>query len=71
MDVGFERRAIRGYQVKQKPKFYGTSWYRVLAPDRSLWCETSNEEEARDSMRPGDILQKLYKAELMEWRVIR
>lgn len=31
-------------------------WWSVWAPDGSLWCETSNEQEARDAMRPGDRL---------------
>lgn len=31
-------------------------WWSVFAPDGSLWCETSNEREAREAMRPGDRL---------------
>ena len=38
-------------------------WWRVEGPDRELWCETSDEEEARESMRPGDTLYRLF-----EWR---
>ena len=35
-------------------------WWRVIAPDGSLWCETSSEDEARDSMRPGDRLERWW-----------
>lgn len=43
-------------------------WWRVLAPDGSLWCETSDESEARDAMRPGDELQRLWTRRQSEWR---
>jgi hypothetical protein len=43
-------------------------WWKVLAPDGSLWCGTSDEDEARDSMRPGDRLFKLWYREESEWR---
>lgn len=43
-------------------------WWRVLGPDGKLWNETSSEEEARESMRPGDRLQRLWLAEKREWR---
>jgi hypothetical protein len=36
-------------------------WWRVIAPDGSTWCETSDETEARDAMRPGDVLWQAYK----------
>jgi hypothetical protein len=45
-----------------------TKWWRVTAPDGSLWCETSNEQEARDAMRSGDTLQRLYERSESEWR---
>lgn len=35
-------------------------WWRVIAPDGSLWCETSVESEARERMRPEDTLERLY-----------
>lgn len=35
-------------------------WWRVIAPDGSLWCETSDEREARSHMREGDTLERLY-----------
>lgn len=43
-------------------------WWRVIAPDGSLWCETSDEEEARESVRPGDRLQRNYEFMVREWR---
>lgn len=43
-------------------------WWRVIGPDGRLWCETSDEDEAREAMRPGDQLQRLYRAEIHEWR---
>lgn len=45
-------------------------WVRVVAPDGSLWLETSNEEEARQAMRPGDKLYRLWYREEREWREI-
>jgi hypothetical protein len=47
-------------------------WWRVIAGvDGGLWCETSDEDEAREAMRPGDRLERLYEARLTEWREVR
>jgi hypothetical protein len=43
-------------------------WWRVVDSNGELWCETSNEKQARDSMRPGDTLQRMYHCERTEWR---
>lgn len=44
-------------------------WWRVIAPDGSLWCETSNEQEARAAVRDGDVLERLFNGpHLREWR---
>ncbi len=43
-------------------------WWRVLDPDDKLWCETSDEREARASMREGDTLYRLYVKNEREWR---
>lgn len=44
-------------------------WWRVIAPDGSLWCETSSESEARDNVRLGDTLQRLWVPKVDgEWR---
>ena len=43
-------------------------WFRVLAPDGSLWCETSDGREAVTHMRPGDELWKQWRREETEWR---
>ncbi|MCD6056547.1 MAG: hypothetical protein K0R44_19 [Thermomicrobiales bacterium] len=43
-------------------------WFRVLAPDGSLWCETSDGREAVTRMRSGDMLYKEWRREEIEWR---
>lgn len=43
-------------------------WWRVLAPDGSLWCETSDEQEARKSMRPGDQLEQHEQIIFVRWQ---
>ncbi len=45
-----------------------TGWWRVIAPDGSLWCETSNEQEARASMRPGDALEQNEEIRFSRWQ---
>lgn len=42
-------------------------WWHVIAPDGSVWCETSDESEARQRMRPGDRLQRLYIRSYGKW----
>ena len=44
-------------------------WWRVTAPDGTLWCETSDEQEARSSVRPGDTLERLWRRVEEEWRL--
>ena len=39
-------------------------WWRVIEPDGNLWCETSSEKEARDSMRPGDRLERWWEIQV-------
>lgn len=48
-------------------------WWRVLLADGSLWCETSDEEEARAAFTaaPGrlpTIERQWYRSEEYEWR---
>ncbi|MEG1971451.1 MAG: hypothetical protein RR101_15170 [Burkholderiaceae bacterium] len=55
-------------------------WWRVLLADGSVWCETSDEDEARAELAsetsiaalanaPHPTLQRLYQAEpVTEWR---
>ena len=46
-----------------------TRWWRAVGADGELWCESSDEAEVRDSMRPGDTLQRLWETEpIREWR---
>lgn len=48
-----------------------TRWWQVLTPDGSLWCETSDEDEAReDALRPGHTLRRLYRRMEQEWRAV-
>lgn len=39
-------------------------WWRVIEPDGSLWCETSSVKEARNSMRPGDRLERWWEIQV-------
>lgn len=43
-------------------------WWRVLGPDGALWCETSVESEARDSMRSGDSLEQRETITFARWQ---
>lgn len=43
-------------------------WWRVLGPDGALWCETSDEQEARGSMRPGDSLEQHEQIVFARWQ---
>lgn len=45
-------------------------WWRVTAPDGELWCETTDEQEARANVRPGDTLARLFimTVSRTEWR---
>jgi hypothetical protein len=45
-------------------------WWRVLGMDGDLWCETSDEDEARECMRPGDTLHRLFVELIEEWREV-
>ena len=42
-------------------------WWRVTAPDGSIWSETSDEAEARDAVRPGDRLHRLFVLSQEKW----
>lgn len=44
-------------------------WFRVRKPDGSLWCETSDGEEAREtSKETGWPLERLFVSQRSEWR---
>lgn len=51
-----------------RPEFEPTGWWKVLGSNGDCWCETSSESEARDAMREGDTLHRLYKKTEYEWR---
>jgi hypothetical protein len=48
---------------------WGSMWWRVVAPDGSIWCETSVESEAREAMRPGDYLWRLWQRTEEVWMI--
>lgn len=46
-------------------------WFRVMQPNGKLWCETSDEEEAREaSKETGWPLERLFVSQRSEWRPI-
>ena len=45
-------------------------WWQVLGPDGTVWAETSVEHEARERMRPGDTLWRLWQRRDEEWRQV-
>lgn len=51
-----------------RPDWKPRHWWRVIAPDGTLWCDASDEGEVRASLRPGDILQSLWYREEFQWR---
>ena len=58
------RSALESYmEGGSGPSFRPGRWWRVLAPDGSLWLETSRESVARQMARPGDTLQREYVTE--------
>jgi len=54
--------------AREEDKLEPGKWWQVLDPDGKLWCETSNEAEARENVRPGDSLHRLYEKADAEWR---
>lgn len=44
-----------------------TNWWRVVAPDGSVWWGICDEQEARDHVREGDRLQRLYERVDNNW----
>lgn len=47
--------------------FKATRWWRIIDSNGELWCETSSQQEAEDSVRPGDTLQRLYERTEQRW----
>lgn len=49
-----------------------TQWLRVLTKDGSLWCETSDEDEANAAAAAiGQPVQRLYRSSApAEWRTL-
>lgn len=61
---------LRNVELQQSGDWYENRWWRVVGPDGSLWCETSDKQEAIDSMRPGDKLFHLWAREEKQWREV-
>lgn len=56
------------------PKWSPGRWWRVLDSSGEVWCETSDEDEARERLREkeGDVLERLYdRASEAEWRAVQ
>lgn len=47
-----------------------TGWWLVVAPDGSIWCETSDQSEAMERKREGDKLFHLYEKKSTQWKHI-
>jgi hypothetical protein len=48
-----------------------TRWWRVVEPNGELWCETSDEREAREALTTapdGGVLGRLWRRAEQEWR---
>lgn len=44
-------------------------WWRAIAPDETVWAESSDEDEVRDLARPGDRIERLWITVVrQEWR---
>jgi hypothetical protein len=55
--------------ASERWSWYPTRWWRAVAPDGSVWCESSNEQEVRERMRPGDTLLQLEERTEQRWVV--
>jgi hypothetical protein len=58
--------------IMSKVEWVPDRWWRSIAPDGSLWGESSDEEEIRRMARPDDKIQRLWQTDLIiaekEWR---
>ncbi|MCA1799977.1 MAG: hypothetical protein LC650_01605 [Actinobacteria bacterium] len=59
---------LTNYQEQSLNSYTPAKWWRVTAPDGSLWCETSSEEEAREAVREGDTLEQLWTRTQYVWQ---
>ena len=60
---------VRGGVVSVSGGWERGRWWMVTDADGKLWCHTSVEGEAREMMRPGDVLWKEWVRTEYEWRV--
>lgn len=63
-------------EERHRDLFAPHRWWRVTYSDKrggiQVWCETSDEDEARTllSTCPGEpVLERLYRCTASEWRV--
>lgn len=47
-----------------------TRWWRVVSPLGEVWCEASDEFEARSRARPGDRVFRMCERTVREWREV-
>lgn len=57
-------------QTEVVPEFTKTRWWRVIDPEGKLWCETSSKREAHQHARRGDRIERLWSAEMFQWREV-
>lgn len=48
--------------------WFPTKWWRATCPDGTLWCESSDGEEVRESAHPDDVIERMYRTSEDEWR---
>lgn len=49
-------------------EWFPTRWWRVVLADGTVWCETSDEDEAREEVPKGATVQHLFEKHNREWR---
>lgn len=68
VDAIVEGERLRARIAELEGRMKPSRWWRVLTPEGKVWCETSGEKGAREEMRAGYKLQRLYGTEVAEWR---
>jgi hypothetical protein len=70
MRIGEERLALERerHRLDEAGEWWPTRWWRVVLKDGTLWCETSDEAEARERIPKGAKLQHMFQKTKREWR---
>ena len=58
-------------QEAEQDEWVPGRWWQVVAPDDSLWAETSNEAEARRMVREGDKLYRQMVRKSERWEEVK